>query len=86
MEAMNNIVKKYWTFIEHRLHVISYRPTYATPAVLERSGLNMSDIDVFEYHEAFATRKDKQQRMSTAKLSRGFYTKKEVDSIAKPDA
>ncbi|XP_077991149.1 trifunctional enzyme subunit beta, mitochondrial-like [Glandiceps talaboti] len=29
-------------------------PTYATPAVLERSGLNMSDIDVFEYHEAFA--------------------------------
>ncbi|XP_068609702.1 trifunctional enzyme subunit beta, mitochondrial [Brachionichthys hirsutus] len=29
-------------------------PTYATPKVLERSGLSMSDIDVFEFHEAFA--------------------------------
>uniref|UniRef100_A0AAX7V9R6 Trifunctional enzyme subunit beta, mitochondrial n=1 Tax=Astatotilapia calliptera TaxID=8154 RepID=A0AAX7V9R6_ASTCA len=30
------------------------RPTYATPKVLERAGLSMSDIDVFEFHEAFA--------------------------------
>ncbi|KAG0431341.1 hypothetical protein HPB47_021871 [Ixodes persulcatus] len=30
------------------------RPAYATPAVLAREGLKMSDIDVFEYHEAFA--------------------------------
>uniref|UniRef100_A0AAX7V223 Trifunctional enzyme subunit beta, mitochondrial n=1 Tax=Astatotilapia calliptera TaxID=8154 RepID=A0AAX7V223_ASTCA len=29
-------------------------PTYATPKVLERAGLSMSDIDVFEFHEAFA--------------------------------
>ncbi|VDH97878.1 acetyl-CoA acyltransferase, partial [Mytilus galloprovincialis] len=29
-------------------------PTYATPKVLERAGLTMNDIDVFEYHEAFA--------------------------------
>ncbi|XP_038133465.1 trifunctional enzyme subunit beta, mitochondrial [Cyprinodon tularosa] len=29
-------------------------PTYATPKVLERAGLSLSDIDVFEYHEAFA--------------------------------
>uniref|UniRef100_A0A3P9I458 Trifunctional enzyme subunit beta, mitochondrial n=1 Tax=Oryzias latipes TaxID=8090 RepID=A0A3P9I458_ORYLA len=29
-------------------------PTYATPKVLERSGLSLSDIDVFEFHEAFA--------------------------------
>ncbi|KAI7800239.1 trifunctional enzyme subunit beta, mitochondrial [Triplophysa rosa] len=29
-------------------------PTYATPKVLERSGLTMNDIDVFEFHEAFA--------------------------------
>lgn len=29
-------------------------PTYATPKVLERSGLTMADIDVFEFHEAFA--------------------------------
>ncbi|KAM3674866.1 trifunctional enzyme subunit beta, mitochondrial isoform 1-T3 [Ammospiza maritima maritima] len=29
-------------------------PTYATPKVLEKAGLSMSDIDVFEFHEAFA--------------------------------
>ncbi|XP_035279342.1 trifunctional enzyme subunit beta, mitochondrial [Anguilla anguilla] len=29
-------------------------PTYGTPKVLERSGLSMADIDVFEFHEAFA--------------------------------
>lgn len=29
-------------------------PTYATPKALERSGLTMEDIDVFEFHEAFA--------------------------------
>ncbi|XP_060557415.1 trifunctional enzyme subunit beta, mitochondrial-like [Ruditapes philippinarum] len=29
-------------------------PAYATPKVLDRSGLSMADIDVFEYHEAFA--------------------------------
>ena len=31
-----------------------FRPTYGTPKVLERAGLKMEDIDVFEYHEAFA--------------------------------
>jgi len=29
-------------------------PTYATPKVLEQAGLKMSDIDVWEFHEAFA--------------------------------
>lgn len=29
-------------------------PAYATPKILEKSGLKLSDIDVFEYHEAFA--------------------------------
>ncbi|XP_072533727.1 trifunctional enzyme subunit beta, mitochondrial isoform X2 [Salminus brasiliensis] len=29
-------------------------PAYATPKVLEKSGLTLADIDVFEYHEAFA--------------------------------
>lgn len=29
-------------------------PTYATPKVLNQVGLKMSDIDVFEFHEAFA--------------------------------
>merc|ERR1719268_544527 len=29
-------------------------PAYATPAVLKKAGLQLSDIDVFEYHEAFA--------------------------------
>jgi acetyl-CoA acyltransferase len=29
-------------------------PAYATPKILEKAGLSLSDIDVFEYHEAFA--------------------------------
>ncbi|XP_022089647.1 trifunctional enzyme subunit beta, mitochondrial-like [Acanthaster planci] len=29
-------------------------PAYGTPKVLEKAGLSLSDIDVFEYHEAFA--------------------------------
>lgn len=29
-------------------------PTYATPKVLERAGLSLQDIDVWEVHEAFA--------------------------------
>jgi len=29
-------------------------PAYATPKVLAQAGLNLSDIDVLEYHEAFA--------------------------------
>uniref|UniRef100_A0A4D5R8Z5 Trifunctional enzyme subunit beta, mitochondrial n=1 Tax=Scolopendra viridis TaxID=118503 RepID=A0A4D5R8Z5_SCOVI len=29
-------------------------PTYATPKVLEKAGLTLADIDVFEFHEAFA--------------------------------
>jgi acetyl-CoA acyltransferase len=29
-------------------------PAYATPKVLESSGLSLKDIDVFEFHEAFA--------------------------------
>ena len=31
-----------------------YRPAYATPKVLMKAGLKLSDIDVFEFHEAFA--------------------------------
>ena len=29
-------------------------PAYATPKVLELAGLNLKDVSVFEYHEAFA--------------------------------
>jgi len=29
-------------------------PAYATPKILAKAGLSLSDIDVFEYHEAFA--------------------------------
>ena len=31
-----------------------FRPTYATPKVLEKAGLTLADIDVIELHEAFA--------------------------------
>lgn len=44
--------QKTWPFP----HVITFifRPAYATPQILEKSGLALSDISVFEYHEAFA--------------------------------
>ena len=29
-------------------------PAYATPQVCKKAGLSVSDIDVFEFHEAFA--------------------------------
>lgn len=29
-------------------------PAYATPKVLDKAGLKLNDIDVFEIHEAFA--------------------------------
>lgn len=29
-------------------------PSYAIPKLLGKTGLKLSDIDVFEYHEAFA--------------------------------
>ena len=34
------------------------RPAYATPKVLEKAGLTIDDIDVFEFHEAFAVNKN----------------------------
>ena len=34
--------------------VLIYSPAYATPKLLDKAGLKMEDIDVFEYHEAFA--------------------------------
>ena len=43
--------------IEHERHVFVvfvFRPAYATPKILAKAGLTMGDIDVFEYHEAFA--------------------------------
>ncbi len=30
------------------------RPAYGTPKILDKNGLTLKDIDVFEYHEAFA--------------------------------
>ena len=33
---------------------LNFRPTYAVPDVLNKAGLKLSDVDVFEIHEAFA--------------------------------
>lgn len=33
---------------------VPFSPAYATPKVLEKASLKLKDIDVFEYHEAFA--------------------------------
>lgn len=31
-----------------------FRPAYVTPKILDSAGLILNDIDVFEFHEAFA--------------------------------
>lgn len=54
-----NFWESLWTFLNFEcknwlLALYDFRPAYATPKVLERAGLAMSDISVFEFHEAFA--------------------------------
>ena len=49
-----NLVRNEVLVFDFGLFIMTCRPTYATPKVLERAGLKMEDIDVFEYHEAFA--------------------------------
>uniref|UniRef100_A0A3P9PNQ4 Trifunctional enzyme subunit beta, mitochondrial n=1 Tax=Poecilia reticulata TaxID=8081 RepID=A0A3P9PNQ4_POERE len=46
--------KAYLRYLDFLCDLIYLMPTYATPKVLERAGLSLSDIDVFEFHEAFA--------------------------------
>lgn len=48
----------------------SFRPTYGTPKALERAGLSMSDIDVFEFHEAFAVSYDETKQICVSYLER----------------
>lgn len=43
-------------FAISNMRIIHFRPTYATPKVLEKAGLTLADIDAFEFHEAFAVR------------------------------
>uniref|UniRef100_A0A2I2ZG73 Hydroxyacyl-CoA dehydrogenase trifunctional multienzyme complex subunit beta n=1 Tax=Gorilla gorilla gorilla TaxID=9595 RepID=A0A2I2ZG73_GORGO len=46
---------KDFMYVSHDLKdQLLLRPTYATPKVLEKAGLTMSDIDAFEFHEAFS--------------------------------
>lgn len=42
-------------------------PAYGTPLVLDKAGLSMQDIDVFEFHEAFAGNLIKYFKYSTVK-------------------
>ena len=46
--------KSYVALMDSFTTVILYRPAYSTPKVLDKAGLKLQDIDVFEYHEAFA--------------------------------
>lgn len=51
---MSYMIHKFKSSMINVLFSNSSRPTYGTPKVLERAGLTMNDIDVFEFHEAFA--------------------------------
>ena len=53
----DNHVLSSWHVSRHFLsgsHLFTCSPAYATPKLLDRLGLQLSDIDIFEYHEAFA--------------------------------
>jgi len=39
---------------EYVLFIGDYRPAYAVPRILTKTGLTLADIDVVEFHEAFA--------------------------------
>ena len=41
-------------YISQNPLLLFFRPSYATNMILERSGLTKDDIDVYEFHEAFA--------------------------------
>ncbi|XP_005103881.1 trifunctional enzyme subunit beta, mitochondrial [Aplysia californica] len=57
-------------------------PAYATPRILKRAGLTLNDIDVFEYHEAFAG-----QILANLKaLDSEFFATKYMGLSAKPGA
>lgn len=36
------------------MYWVCFSPAYATPKILSKSGLSLKDIDVWEFHEAFA--------------------------------
>jgi len=40
--------------VEHKVYCVLCRPAYAVPRILAKSGLTLDDIDVIEFHEAFA--------------------------------
>lgn len=42
--------------VKYRVYDIDYRPAYAVPRLLAKTGLTVADIDVIEIHEAFAVR------------------------------
>lgn len=57
-------------------------PAYATPRILAKAGLTMKDIDVFEYHEAFAG-----QILANLKaLDSDFFASKYMGLSEKPGA
>ena len=52
----------FWpSLFELAAHLFACSPAYATPKLLDKLGLQLSDIDVFEYHEAFAVSKAHKQ-------------------------
>lgn len=51
-----------------------FRPAYATPKVLEKAGVSLKDIDVWEVHEAFAVSNFYRQSLTYVQRSKkSFY-------------
>ena len=48
-----NIVKVIYA-IYIKMFYFYFSPTYSTAKLMDKTGLTLKDIDVFEFHEAFA--------------------------------
>uniref|UniRef100_UPI00398E8161 3-ketoacyl-CoA thiolase, peroxisomal isoform X2 n=1 Tax=Pristiophorus japonicus TaxID=55135 RepID=UPI00398E8161 len=51
--------------------VMGIGPAYAIPAALEKAGLTINDIDVFEINEAFASQKKRTSKAASLSATRG---------------
>jgi len=56
--------------ISCRVYVVDCRPAYAVPRILAKAGLTVADIDVIEFHEAFAVSQNIVLRVGSGAVSK----------------
>ncbi len=74
------VIRDYIFVAQDPVHELLLGPAYATPRLLHRNGLKPSDIDVFEFHEAFAG----QILANLSALNSASFMKDKADVPVKP--